>query len=117
VAADIYWQIGDAYLQLGQFEQAFESFRRIFQAYLEMGYLNWAAAVKSKESFEALRYSDIEHARRTREESLALARESQDKLVEAWGDWEMGEICPLPEGLTCIHIYYANDRDLAIRHE
>jgi predicted ATPase/DNA-binding SARP family transcriptional activator len=92
VSADIYWQIGDAYLQLGHFEDAFQSFEQIFDAYKQLGYLGWAAAVKSKESFEALRYSDLEHALRTREESLAIALQVQDKFVESWSSWEMGEI-------------------------
>jgi predicted ATPase/DNA-binding SARP family transcriptional activator len=92
IAADIYWQMGDAYLQMGAFEKAFQSYHRIYESYLNMGYIRWAASVLSKESYEALRYSDIDHAMRTRQQSLNLAREGGDEFAEAWGIWEMGEI-------------------------
>lgn len=92
IAADIHWQIGDAYLQLGQPEEAFHHYREMSQEYLTRGYRAMASGIISKESYEALRYGTLSHARRRREESLALARAANDLFREAWSTWEMGEL-------------------------
>jgi tetratricopeptide (TPR) repeat protein len=92
VAADINWQIGDIHLQLGEFEIAFRYYQKMGQIYIEKGYKRTAAHALSKESYEALRYSDIDHARRTRQQSLTYSRQVGDSFNEAWSLWEMGEI-------------------------
>jgi tetratricopeptide (TPR) repeat protein len=48
--------------------------------------------VISRESYEAVRYSDLEYALRLRERGLALSLESGDRFDEAWDRWEMGEV-------------------------
>ena len=60
--------------------------------YLQRGRLADALLVLSRESYEALRYSDLAHARMTRERSLSLARQIGDRSSEAWHIWELGEI-------------------------
>jgi serine/threonine protein kinase/DNA-binding SARP family transcriptional activator len=91
VAAEINWQMGDAHLQQGNVAAALRHYRRMSEAYAQMGHRRYATML-SKESYEALRYGDPEHARRTREQALALAHEAGDLFVEAWCTWEMGEI-------------------------
>lgn len=88
----MHWFLGDLYLRLGEFEAFFKYFNEISTTYIKMGYKRVAAYSLSKESTEALRYSDIEHARQTRERSLDLSREVDDIFGEAWSTWEMGEI-------------------------
>jgi predicted ATPase/DNA-binding SARP family transcriptional activator/pimeloyl-ACP methyl ester carboxylesterase/tRNA A-37 threonylcarbamoyl transferase component Bud32 len=92
IATEINWQIGDAYLQMGDFEAAFRHYGRMTAAYISRGYRGEAIHSLSKESYEALRYSDVEHARQTRQRCLLLARESGNQIAEAWSTWEMGEI-------------------------
>jgi len=91
-AADIHWQLGDIYLQMGEFGTAFRHYQAMNQAYEEKGATRAAAHMLSKESYEALRYSDIDHAWRTRQRSLAFAREVGDIFSESWSLWELGEI-------------------------
>ncbi|MFO7537314.1 MAG: alpha/beta fold hydrolase, partial [Chloroflexota bacterium] len=92
IAAEINWQIGDAYLQMGNFEAGFRHYRQMSDAYLAMGYRQEVAHILSKESYETLRYGEPEHARQTRQRCLDLARETGAGFAEAWSTWEMGEI-------------------------
>lgn len=91
-AGDIYWQIGDVYIQIGQYEDALRCYRQVSEIDLARGNKRLAAAALSKESYEAVRYGDLEQARRTRLRSLALAREVNEAWLEAWCTWEMGEL-------------------------
>lgn len=92
IANEVNWQIGDAYLQTGNFQAAFHHYRQMTDAYITRGYRGEAIHSLSKESYEALRYSEPEHAQQTRQRCLLLARESGDGFAEAWSTWEMGEI-------------------------
>ncbi|MFU8806028.1 MAG: DUF3160 domain-containing protein, partial [Bradymonadaceae bacterium] len=47
-AATIHWQMGDAYLQLGEFEQAFTHYRHMVEAYARMGRKRLVADTLSK---------------------------------------------------------------------
>jgi predicted ATPase len=110
VAADLHWQIGDVYMQLGRFEEAFSSYRKTSDAYLEMGITRLAAQVLSKESYEAVRYSTLEHALETRERSLAISQEWGDTWAVAWGFWEMGEIYRVQGDLAVARRWYDKAR-------
>ncbi|MFW6185006.1 MAG: NB-ARC domain-containing protein, partial [Chloroflexota bacterium] len=92
VAADINWQVGDAYIQQGEVDKAFPYYRRMSDAYARMGHKQVAAMVLSKESYEAVRYRDLAYAQEIRERSLAMARQVGDLYSEAWNTWEMGEL-------------------------
>lgn len=92
IAATIHWQMGDAYLQLGEFEQAFTHYRHMIEAYARMGRKRLVADTLSKASFEAVRYGDLEYARESRQQTLALAQEVGDLFNEGWSSWEMGEL-------------------------
>jgi predicted ATPase/DNA-binding SARP family transcriptional activator len=90
--ADIHWQLGDLCLELGEHEAGLEHFHAMGQAYLRQGHPRLAGLMLSKESFEALRYSSVEHAWKLRLASLDVARQLGDRHEEAWNQWELGEI-------------------------
>jgi DNA-binding SARP family transcriptional activator/predicted ATPase len=106
VAANIYGHLGDIYLQNSEFEEGFRCLREMARAYLERGHKKMAASVFSKESYEALRHSDIQHALRAREESLVLARETGDDLYEPWYVWELGEIYRVSGDYTNARLHF-----------
>jgi predicted ATPase/DNA-binding SARP family transcriptional activator len=83
--ADIAFQIGDR-------EAAFGHLNRMWRHHLERGNPFDAAFILSRESYEALRFSTLEHARARRELSLEVAREAHNDYTELWGRWELGEI-------------------------
>jgi tetratricopeptide (TPR) repeat protein len=82
------------------------------QIFSKMGHKRIAAYALSKESFEALRYDEIEHARETREQSLNLSRDVQDIFGEAWSSWEMGEIHRVAGDLITARVWYDQARVL-----
>ena len=92
LAADIHWQIGDVHLRMGEFEEAFRRYQAMREIYAEMGNWQVVSLALSKESYEAVRYSDLETARQLRRQALALAQEVDDQFGVAWNNWEMGEI-------------------------
>ena len=116
-AADIHWQLGDLHLQMGAFEVAFQHYKAMNQAYEEKGARRAAAHMLSKESYEALRYSDVDHAWRTRQRSLAYAREVGDIFSEAWSIWELGEIYRLKGDLEKARTCYQDAKTLLDRFE
>ncbi|MBK9713118.1 MAG: alpha/beta fold hydrolase [Kouleothrix sp.] len=91
-AANVSWQLADVHFLLGETRAAFEALRRMSEAYAARGHQTAAINALSRESYEAVRYSTIEHARATRERCLALARQTGDAIAEAWSSWEMGEL-------------------------
>ncbi|HEX6383212.1 MAG TPA: tetratricopeptide repeat protein, partial [Anaerolineae bacterium] len=93
VAAEVNWHLADVHFRLGELDEAFRYLRALRQAHLNLGRTEAANRTLSRESYEALRYSTIDHARETRRQTLALAREVDDTFSEAWYIWEMGEIC------------------------
>jgi tetratricopeptide (TPR) repeat protein len=84
--------LADVYSRLGEYESVFQNFQSAKQALSELGFLIGPANAFSSESIYALRYSDIQHARRTRQESLALYQEAGNASGTAWSNWELGEI-------------------------
>lgn len=88
----LHWLMGDLLFKSGDYDAAFQYYREIRDKYLQRGHKRIAAYALSFESMQALRYSNIQHARDTREESLQLSREVGDDFGEAWSSWEMGEI-------------------------
>jgi tetratricopeptide (TPR) repeat protein len=88
----LHWLLGDLLFKIGDYDTAFKYYQQIREKYLQRGHKRIAAYALSFESMQALRYSDIHHARATREESLRLSQEVEDEFGEAWSTWEMGEI-------------------------
>jgi DNA-binding SARP family transcriptional activator/predicted ATPase len=91
-AAGLHWQLADVNFRLGAVPVAFRHLRQMSDAHLQRGRPADAAVALSRESYEAVRYSDLAHAREARERSLCLAREAGDRFGEAWYIWELGEI-------------------------
>lgn len=64
----------------------------------------------SRESYEALRYSTVEHALRTRKQCQSLMQEAKYTYGEIWGDWEMGEIYRVAKDPSTARHYYEQAR-------
>lgn len=84
--------MGDAYLQLGQFEAGFDCFDQIARICFEHGHAQDAVGALSKESFEMVRYGDLEEARRIRQECIDIIQTTGPEYQVGWNYWEMGEI-------------------------
>ena len=92
IISSIHWMVGNLLFTTGDYKAAFRYYHDIREQYLEGGHKRIAAYSLSIESIEALRYSDFQHARQTRQQSLTLSQEVGDAFGEAWSTWEMGEI-------------------------
>ncbi len=90
--SSIHWLLGELLFKTGDYKAAFQYYDNISEQYIQKGQKRIAAYALSLESIHALRYSTLEHARRTREQSLRLSLDVQDTFGEAWSIWEMGEI-------------------------
>jgi predicted ATPase/DNA-binding SARP family transcriptional activator len=102
----IQWQLADVNFRLGDRPAAFQHLHHMYDDYLQCGRLADAILVLSRESYEALRYSDLSHARATRERSLDLARQNGDRSSVAWHVWEMGEIERVAGNYTAARLHY-----------
>jgi predicted ATPase/DNA-binding SARP family transcriptional activator len=109
-AAAVSWQLADVSFRLGAMPAAFAHLRQLSDTYLQQGRPAQAAAVLSRESYEAVRYSDLAHARETRERSLRLARQAGDRFGEAWYVWELGEVERVAGNLTSAHQHFDQAR-------
>jgi tetratricopeptide (TPR) repeat protein len=119
-AVSIHWQLADVNFRLGDRPAAFHHLRQMSDAHLQRGHLAEALIALSRESYEALRYSDLAHARMTRERSLSLARQVGYRFDEAWHIWELGEIERVAGNYTAAqqhyeqaHVLFADLRDHA----
>jgi len=95
VASNINWQIGDAYLQQGQFDEAFKCYQETSRVNLAHGYIRQAVGALSKESFEKARYGDLQDAIRIRQQCLDLIQQTGQGYQISWNSWEMGELMRL----------------------
>ena len=84
--------LAEAYQDMGDYASAFEALHAIRRRLEQIGDKTGVANALSKESLIALRYSSLEHARQTRQESLSLYQDVDNSLGVAWATWEMGEI-------------------------
>jgi predicted ATPase/DNA-binding SARP family transcriptional activator len=91
-AVNMHWQLADVNFWLGNRPAAFRHLREMSDTHLQRGHMAEALVALSRESYEAVRYSDLAHARATRERSLSLARQAGYRYEEAWQLWELGEI-------------------------
>ena len=91
-SASIYLDLANVYSRFGEHESVFENYQSASRALSELGILIGTSHALSAESIYALRYSDIEHARRTRHKSLSLYQEAGHASGMAWSNWELGEI-------------------------
>jgi predicted ATPase/DNA-binding SARP family transcriptional activator len=108
----IQWDLGAAYLYLGEFSQAFATFEAQRLAAKKAGWGSIEIMSLSTYSFEAVRYGDLELAREKRLESLALSRLFQDTNGLAWAHFEMGEVCRVAGDLSAAQTWYAQALNL-----
>jgi len=108
----IHWLLGDLIFHSGDYEAAFQYYKEIREKCIKMWHKRTAAYALSRESIEALRYSDIEHAKQTREQSLQLSLEVQDRFGEAWSVWEMGEILRVEGDYSATKTWYERARGM-----
>ena len=112
IIVSIHWLLGDLIFHSGDYEAAFQYYKEIREKCIEMGHKRTAAYALSRESIEALRYSDFEHARWTREQSLQLSQEVHDRFGEAWSVWEMGEILRVAGDYSTARTWYERARGM-----
>jgi pimeloyl-ACP methyl ester carboxylesterase/predicted ATPase/DNA-binding SARP family transcriptional activator/tRNA A-37 threonylcarbamoyl transferase component Bud32 len=117
ISTHLHWHIGDAYIQLGNLDAAFQHLGAMGQIALSRGDLALAADVLGKESFEAARYGRLDQATETRQRALQAARTSHDRLLEAWSTWETGEIHRLRGNLEEALTWYERSLPLFDEHE
>ncbi len=108
----ILWELGAAYLYLGDFSQAFATFEAQRQGAVKAGWGNIEILALSTYSFEAVRFGDLDLAREKRLESLALSQRLQDANGLAWNHFEMGEICRLAGDTAAARTWYDQSLDL-----
>jgi tetratricopeptide (TPR) repeat protein len=111
-AVNIHWHLADVSFLLGERPAAFHHLRRMSDTYLERGHLAEALLSLSRESYEAVRYGDLAHARATRERCLSVARQAGDRASEAWSIWELGEIERVVGGYEAARTHYEQARVL-----
>jgi predicted ATPase/DNA-binding SARP family transcriptional activator len=116
-ASSINWQIGDAYIQLGKFDQAFECFQDISRVNLDHGFVTQAVGALSKESFEKARYGDLEEAIKIRNQCLNFIQESGPEYQLAWNMWEMGELMRLAGNITDAGDWFGRAREIFEKHQ
>ena len=84
--------MGDAYLQMGQFETAFQCFEEMARTAFEHGHLQDAVGSLSKESFELVRHGDLAEAYRIRQQCIDIIETIGPEYQVGWNYWEMGEV-------------------------
>jgi len=83
----------DSYFQIGEFEKGFAVYHEQQAFFERSGYTGWAWLHSlTWESLHASRYSSYDHARKTRERSLEVAKESGIQSFIAWNIYELGEV-------------------------
>jgi predicted ATPase/DNA-binding SARP family transcriptional activator len=91
-ASNVLWQLSNAYMQLGDFPQAFRGFEDIANTHIKHGLRHLAVNALSKESFEMVRYGSIDEALQIRQRCLDIIYDTGPAYQLAWNSWEMGEI-------------------------
>lgn len=79
-------------MRLGEFDASLAYFHEMAGILFSSGRMQLASAGLSRESYEAVRYGDLQHALHLREQSLMLSQQSGEQFNESWDHWELGEI-------------------------
>jgi len=112
MATDILWGISELYLQLGLFQESFDSLRQVANTFLEHGLVQRAVGALSKESFEKVRYGDLSDALSLRQRCLTMLEETGLEYQFAWNYWEMGEIIRVSGNLNDASIWFERSRPI-----
>lgn len=92
IAVNINWQLAEIHMQLGEMEESLGYLHDMAEILLRNGRASLAIASMSRESYEAVRYGDLDYALNLRLRSLELSRQTGEPFNEAWDCWELGEI-------------------------
>ncbi|UCG24372.1 MAG: tetratricopeptide repeat protein [Chloroflexota bacterium] len=92
MATDIDMALAGVCVARAEVDEAFSYYQHARKNYAQLGNRHFEAGALSQESLVALRLGTVEHARAARQESLAIARATGNKLHLAWGTWELGEV-------------------------
>jgi predicted ATPase/DNA-binding SARP family transcriptional activator len=92
IAANGYWQLADIHMQLGEVEIALDFLHKLGTFLIQRGRAQLAGLAISRQSYEAVRYGDLDEAMRLRMISLEISQRYEDDFLKAWDFWEMGEI-------------------------
>lgn len=92
IAVTLNFSLAEIDLQLGDVEASLQLLHELADAYIRRGQAHLAIDGLSRESYEAVRYGDLEYALLLRERCLALSRAAGDLGYESWDSWEMGEV-------------------------
>jgi predicted ATPase/DNA-binding SARP family transcriptional activator len=90
----------------GEFAKGIAYCQQGRQIMIELGQSDLIAVWLSWESIANLRLGDLERARQLRQQSLALARETNDRTDIVWGLLEMGEIERVAGNLALAERYF-----------
>ncbi len=118
-AQEMYERIGDqygvgclwqgfavSYSRRGEHTRAFEAFHKQRAIYEALGNRRVLGDCLHMESQAASKYSTLEHALDTRQQSLDIATEIGDSYQFAWRAWEMGEIHRIAGDIPQARIWY-----------
>ena len=112
MAAHVLWDLAQRSLWAGEYKQGFARYRQLAETYESWGNRYGLASVLGVESMNAVRYGDLEHARRVRLRSLELKRELGDALLIAWDLWELGDLERIAGDLTAARRHFEAARQL-----
>ncbi|MFZ2097199.1 MAG: hypothetical protein WAV05_11245, partial [Anaerolineales bacterium] len=92
--------LADSYTRIGDHKSAQLYYHTMKTKLYDEGQFAGAAHALHLESLHSLRFGNIEHALKIRQESIAIYRQIGNELGVGWGLWELGEIYRVLEDLT-----------------
>lgn len=116
-ATHMLWQICGVYMQIGDFGKAFEGFHKIAAIFRAHGLRLEEVSTLSKESFEKVRYGDIEEALQLRRTCLDMILEIGLTYQIAWNYWEMGEVLRVKGDITAAAEWYERSYQIFDREQ
>lgn len=91
-AVNLNWQLADMYMVEARFDQALANFHELADALIAAGLSQLAISTLSRESYESVRYGELDNALRLRRKAMSLSIQTGDRFTEAWDCWELAEI-------------------------
>lgn len=90
-AVNLNWQLADIYLIDARFKQALASYDEMAETLIGAGLSQLAISILSRESYESVRYGDLNQALQLREKAMSLSVQRGNRFTEAWDCWELAE--------------------------
>ncbi len=102
----VWYEMANAYLDLGQTEQAFHAYQERRKIYEKVGNRRMIGVSLSWESLAASRYKSLDYALETRKRSLEASLEAGNQNDIAWHTWELGEVYRLMSDFEQARAWY-----------